>query len=108
MIILSFLVAILKYPYVNVFQNENKVKQFILLFKMSFVRLYGILGFPDVSVVKNLPANAGDEGDMGLIPGSGIPPGGGNYNPLKYSCLESPMKRGVWQMTVYNIAKSQT
>ena len=57
----------------NVFQNESKVKQFILLFKMSFVTLYGILGFPDVSVVKNLPANAGDEGDMGLIPGQEFP-----------------------------------
>ena len=57
----------------NVFQNESKVKQFILLFKMSFVTLYGILGFPDVSVVKNLPAHAGDEGDMGLIPGQEFP-----------------------------------
>ena len=57
----------------NVFQNESKVKQFILLFKMSFVTLYGILGFPDVSVVKTLPANAGDEGDMGLIPGQEFP-----------------------------------
>ena len=45
-----------------------------------------MLGFPDGSVVKNLPANAGDEG---LIPGLGISPGGGNGNPLLYSCLES-------------------
>ena len=48
-------------------------------------------GFPGGSVVKNLPANAGD---MGLIPGSGRSPGGGNGNPLKYSCLENPMDLG--------------
>ena len=39
-------------------------------------------------MVKNPPANAGD---MGLIPGSGRSPGGGNGNPLQYSCLENPM-----------------
>ena len=42
-------------------------------------------------VVKNLPGNAGDTGDMGLIPGSGRSPGGGNGNPLQYSCLQNPM-----------------
>ena len=40
---------------------------------------------------KNLSANAGDTGDMGLISGSGRSPGGGNGNPLQYSCLENPM-----------------
>ena len=59
---------------------------------MSFVRLYGILGFPDVSVVKNLPINAGDAGNMGLTPGSGIPPGGGNYNPLQIFAQRNPWK----------------
>ena len=39
-------------------------------------------------MVKNLPANAGDEG---LIPGSGRSPGEGNGNPVQYSCLENPM-----------------
>ena len=39
-------------------------------------------------VVKNLPADAGDTRDMGSIPGSGRPPGGGNGNPFQYSCLE--------------------
>lgn len=57
---------------------------------MLFVRLYGILGFPDVSVVKNLPVDAGDEGNMGLIPGSEIPPGGGNYNPLQIFAQINP------------------
>ena len=44
--------------------------------------------FPGGSVVKNLPAKAGDEGDAGSIPGSGRSLGGGNGNPLHYSCLE--------------------
>ena len=43
-------------------------------------------------MVKNLPANAGDTRDVGLIPGLGISPGGGNGNPLQYSCLENPME----------------
>ena len=51
-------------------------------------------GFPGGSVVKNLPANAGDARDKGLIPGSGRFLGGGNGNPLQYPCLENPMDRG--------------
>ena len=51
------------------------------------------MGFPYGSVVKNPPANAGDEGDMGLIPGSGRSPGEGNDNPPQYSCLGNPIKR---------------
>ena len=47
----------------------------------------GVTGFPGGSGVKNLPANAGD---VGSIPGSGRSPGGGNGNPLQYSCLEEP------------------
>ena len=49
-----------------------------------------------VLVVKNPPANAGDVRDVGLIPGSGRPPGGGHGNPLQYSCQENPMDRGAW------------
>ena len=56
-------------------------------------------------VVKNLPSNAGDVRDMGSIPGLGRSPGGGNGNPLQYSCLENPMDRGAWQATVHRIAK---
>ena len=59
-------------------------------------------------MVKNLPSNAGDVRDMGSIPGLGRSPGGGNGNPLQYSCLENPMDRGAWQATVHGIAKSQT
>ena len=41
----------------------------------------------------NLPADAGNRRDLGLMPGSGRFPGGGNGNPLHYSCLENPMDR---------------
>ena len=51
------------------------------------------LGFPDDSVVKNLPANAGDPG---LIPGLGRSPGEGNGDPLQYSSLGNPMNREIW------------
>jgi len=46
--------------------------------------------------VKNLPASAGDIRDAGSIPGWGRSPGGGNGNPLQYSCLENPMDGGAW------------
>ena len=51
-------------------------------------------------MVKNPPANAGDTRDMGSLPGSGVSPGGGNGNPLQYSCLENSMDRGAWQAMV--------
>ena len=53
-------------------------------------------------MVKNPRANAGD---MSSIPGSGRSPGGGNGNPLKYSCLGNPMDRGAWWATVHGVAK---
>jgi len=51
-----------------------------------------IIHVPGGSAVKSLPANAGD---LGWIPGLGRFPGGGNGNPLQYSCLGNPMDRGV-------------
>ena len=50
------------------------------------------MGFPGGSDGKEIACNAGD---LGLIPGSGRPPGEGNGNPLQYSCLENPMVRGA-------------
>ena len=58
-------------------------------------------------MVKNPPADAADRRDVGLIPGSGRSPGGGNGNPLQYSCLENPMDRGAWWATAYGGTKSQ-
>ena len=48
-----------------------------------------------VLVAKNLPANAGGERDAGSILGLGRSSGGGNDNPLQYSCLENSMNRGT-------------
>jgi len=50
-------------------------------------------------VVKNMSAKAGDAGDTGSIPGSGRYPGGGNGNPLQYSCLGNSMDRRAWWIT---------
>ena len=61
--------------------------------------------FPDGSVVKNLPANARN---LGLIPGLGRSPGGGNGNPLQYSCMGNTMDKGALWAVVYGFAKSQT
>ena len=47
-------------------------------------------------MVKNLPANAEDVSNVGLIPGSGRSSGGEHVNPLQYSCLENPLDRGAW------------
>ena len=63
------------------------------------------MGFPGSSAAKNLPANAGDAGDTGLIPGLGKSPGEGNNFPLQYSCLRNPMGRGAWWATVHGVAK---
>ena len=66
------------------------------------------LGIPGASVVKNLPASAGDTEDVGLIPGSGRSSEGGYGNLLQYSCLENSMDRGTWQATVRKVTKNQT
>ena len=53
-------------------------------------------------------ASACNAEDLGLIPGSGRSPEGGNGNPLEYSCLENPMDRGTWRPTVHGVTKSWT
>ena len=61
-------------------------------------------GLPQWLRGKESACNAGATGDMGWIPGRS--PGGGHGNPLQYSCLENPMDRGAWQVTVHGAAKS--
>ena len=62
-------------------------------------------GLPGGSVVKNLPANAGD---TGYLPGSGRSHRERNGNPIQYSCLENPMDGGAWEAAVHGVAKSRT
>ena len=64
--------------------------------------------FPGGSVVKNPPVNAGDSEDQSSIPGWGKSTGGGNSNPLSYSCLENSMDREAWWATVHGVTKSWT
>ena len=63
------------------------------------------LGFFSGSDGKEFTCNVGDRRS---IPGLGRFPGGGNGNPLQYSCLENPLDRGTWWATVHGGAKSQT
>ena len=77
-------------------------------FKKERRILTSYLGFPGGSVVKNLPANAAEARDTGSIPGLGRSPGGGNGNPLQYSCLENSMDTGAWWAAVHGVTKSWT
>ena len=75
------------------------------LFARVVVQEFGVsCGLSHVALmVKNPSANAGDVRDMGLIPGLGRSPGGGNGNPLQCACLENPMDRGVWWATHHGV-----
>ena len=75
--------------------------------KASILQCSAMVNSWVVLVVKNLPAKARDTGDLGLIPGSGRSPGGGNGNTLQYSSLGKAMDRGPWWATVHGVAKSQ-
>ena len=58
--------------------------------------MIGLYGVSQVMlVVKNLPANAEEIKDAGLIPGLKDSSGIGNGNLLHYSCLDNPMDRGA-------------
>ena len=59
-------------------------------------------------VVKNPSSDAGDSREVSSVPGWGRSPGGGNGNPLRYSCLGNPMDRGAWWAIVLRGAKRQT
>ena len=65
---------------------------------VDLIRLHDIhtliLGVSKVMlVVKNLPAKSGHIRDTGSIPGPGRYPGGGDSNPLQYSCLKNPIEK---------------
>ena len=62
-------------------------------------------GLPQWLSGKEPTRNTGDIGDMDSIPGSGRSTGGGNGNPLQYSCLENPMDREAWKAIVYGVTR---
>ena len=81
-----------------------------LTYARTYLILYLLpppLGFPGVSVVASACQGRRCK-RCGFYPGLGRSPGGGNGNPLQYSCLEHPMDRGAWQTTVHGITKGQT
>ena len=63
---------------------------------------------PDGTLIKNPPASVGDARDEGSSPELGRSPGGGNGNPLQYSCLENSMDRRTWWVRIHGVGKSQT
>ena len=89
----------------RIFQNIGLDKPwfdqiYLVFFNWSIIAL----GFPGGIVVKNPPANAGDTGDAGSVPGLGGSSRGGNGNLLQCSCLENSTDRGAWQATVHDWA----
>ena len=68
---------------IHVRQKSRHWDRVINFERLKICALIKFVGFPGVSAVKNSPANAGDTKDVGLIPGSGRSPGGGNSNPLQ-------------------------
>ena len=85
--------------YIKVFHYLNEQKERIHII-ITF-----LWGFPGGSDGKESACNAGDQYS---IPGWGRSPGGGNGNPLQYSCLENSMDKGAWWATVHGVAKSWT
>ena len=65
-----------------------------------------LLGFPGGSSGKEPARQCRRHSRRGSIPGSRRPPGGGQGNPLPFSCLENPTDRGVWQATVHRVTES--
>ena len=101
-----FLLRLLAWAYTPKYNTLRKTS-------LSSPSLYSLLlphsqGFLGGSGVKDLPANAGNNRGMGLIPGSGRSPGVRNGNALQYSCLGNPMDRGAWWAAVHGVTKSRT
>ena len=94
------IIGTFSYLYYN--RDECRTILVTLLIKYIFIKLpwdffiiiiipsLYTLGFPSGSVIKNLPCNAGDSGDVGSTLGQKDSPGGGHGNPLQYACLENP------------------
>ena len=96
--------ALCNYLLKQIGKNKNYKQTFILLFIFTYV-LYLL---PWWLSGKESTCNAGNVGDIGSIHGLGKCSGGGNGNPLQYSCLENSIDRGNWWAVVHKVANSQT
>ena len=92
---------------INIRRNRRsgEVERLRMWTDTEFVSMLTLTTVPGGSKGKESACNMGDRG---LISGSGRSPGGGNGNPLQYSCLGNPMDRGAWWATVHGVAKSRT
>ena len=73
---------------------------------MKIFKIFFVFDVSIALVVKNPPANAGDERDVSSITGLARSPEGGHSNPLQCSCLGNPMDRGSWQAAVHGVAQT--
>ena len=96
--------------YISLCWSISYVWKYVCIYVSAhFLFIYSLFRASQVVlVVKNLPANAEDIRDTGLIPGLGRSPGEGNGNPLQYSCLDNPMDRGAWRAAVCGVTKRWT
>ena len=78
---------------------------FLIIPVFDLVRSSAVKGLPRWFSGEESTCNAGD---LGSIPWLRRSPGGGNGNPLQYSCLKNPVDRGAWWATVHAVTKSQT
>ena len=92
----------------NDVKNNNIWISCNLLYSFMFIEwsIIDLQGFSGGSVVKTLPANVADTCDLGLIPRLGRSLGGGNSNPLQYSCLGNPVDRGAWRAAVHSQSRA--
>ena len=85
------------------------MRNFIMIYKNQYLVMYNNTEFSQVAAVVNKsPAKALDIRDIGSFPGSGRSPGGGQGNPLQYSCLDNLMVRRAWWALVHGVTQSQT
>ena len=102
----------LKYRECDMTSKMQKGKFIFWVWNVSFLLIQSwhalVQGFPFGSVVRNLPASAGEAGDVSSIPRSGRSPGRGHGNLLEYSCLGNPIDRGAQQAIVGGVTKNQT
>ena len=80
---------------------------FLNVYRFSNQINISLCGLARVSVVES-DCSAGDTEDAGSAPGWWWSPGGGNGNPLQFSCLKNLMNRGAWQATVHGVTGSRT